>query len=317
VQEDENHFTFTAIDSHTDDRRPIHDDQGPHPKSGTSHSVEATNAEWEYTVTHDSSKSPVIVGIDGSDAAIRAAEWAIDEAVSRGAPLRLVYVAKAKHLGAEEYYEDMNRANASLRAAREAVEASGRRVEIETDMLEGLPGTALVGASWDAQMICVGSVGIGRYARSILGSTATELAEAAHCPVAVIRPPSGKHHKDIEWIVVASKQREDNEDVVDKAMKEASLRHAPVLLLGDRDPAGAPYANLEGEVDGWKKRYPDVHIYPVANGADVAHFLKKHDERVQLAVIGGADADDLAQIVGSSSHPIFHHADSSALVVRG
>jgi nucleotide-binding universal stress UspA family protein len=268
-------------------------------------------------MTRNDSKSPVIVGIDGSDTAIHAAEWAIDEAVSRGAPLRLVYVAKAKHLGAEEYYEDMHRANASLQAAREAVEATGKGVEIETDLLEGLPGTALVGTSWDAQMICVGSIGIGRYARSILGSTASELAEAAHCPVAVIRPQSGKHHKGIDWIVVASKQRAGDDDIIDRAMEEASLRHAPVLLLGDRDAAGAPYAKLEGEVDDWKKRYPDVHIYPVANGADVAHFLKKHDERVQLAVIGGADADDLAQIVGPSSHPIFHHADSSALVVRG
>jgi nucleotide-binding universal stress UspA family protein len=268
-------------------------------------------------MTRSSSKSPVIVGIDGSDTAIHAAEWAIDEAVNHGAPLRLVYVAKAKHLGAEEYYEDMHRAKASLRAAREAVEATGKRVEIETDMLEGLPGTALVAASWDAQMVCVGSVGIGRYAKSILGSTAIELAEAAHCPVAVIRPQSGKHHKDIDWIVVGAKRRAGNDDVVEKAMQEASLRHAPVLLLGDRDPAGTPYADLESDADDWKKRYPDVHIYPVADGADVAHFLKKHDERVQLAVIGGADADDLAQIIGPSRHPIFHHADSSALVVRG
>jgi nucleotide-binding universal stress UspA family protein len=265
-------------------------------------------------VKRDNSKSPVIVGIDGSDAAIGAAEWAIDEAVSRGAPLRLVYVAKAKHLGAEEYYDDMRQANASLRAAREAVEATGTRVEVETDMLEGLPGAALVDASWDAEMICVGSVGIGRYARSILGSTASELAEAAHCPVAVIRRLNIKHHKDIDWIVVASKQRSGNDEVVNKAMEEATLRHAPVLLLGDRDAAAAP---LESEVDSWKQRYPDVHIYPIANGADVAHFLKKRDERVQLAVIGGADADDLAQIVGPSSHPIFHHPDSSALVVRG
>ena len=32
----------------------------------------------------------VVVGIDGSQAAIQAAEWAVDEAVSREVPLRLV-----------------------------------------------------------------------------------------------------------------------------------------------------------------------------------------------------------------------------------
>jgi nucleotide-binding universal stress UspA family protein len=35
---------------------------------------------------------PIVVGIDGSQAAIQAAEWAVDEAVSREVPLRLVAV---------------------------------------------------------------------------------------------------------------------------------------------------------------------------------------------------------------------------------
>ena len=34
----------------------------------------------------------VVVGINGSQAAVNAAKWAIDEAVSRQLPLRLVYV---------------------------------------------------------------------------------------------------------------------------------------------------------------------------------------------------------------------------------
>jgi nucleotide-binding universal stress UspA family protein len=38
------------------------------------------------------SSAPVVVGVDGSDAAITAAKWAIDEAVSRDVPLRIVHV---------------------------------------------------------------------------------------------------------------------------------------------------------------------------------------------------------------------------------
>jgi nucleotide-binding universal stress UspA family protein len=43
---------------------------------------------------HDSTTTqfPIVVGIDGSQAAVRAAEWAVDEAVSREVPLRLVEV---------------------------------------------------------------------------------------------------------------------------------------------------------------------------------------------------------------------------------
>ena len=36
--------------------------------------------------------APVVVGVDGSDAAIDAAKWAIDEAISRDVPLRIVHV---------------------------------------------------------------------------------------------------------------------------------------------------------------------------------------------------------------------------------
>lgn len=39
----------------------------------------------------------IIVGIDGSHAAITAALWGVDEAISRAVPLRLVSVIKPTH----------------------------------------------------------------------------------------------------------------------------------------------------------------------------------------------------------------------------
>ena len=53
----------------------------------------ATQGLWRI-VMRDSTKTPlpIVVGIDGSQAAIQAAEWAVDEAVSREVPLRLVEV---------------------------------------------------------------------------------------------------------------------------------------------------------------------------------------------------------------------------------
>ncbi|MDY6997541.1 MAG: universal stress protein [Actinomycetota bacterium] len=248
--------------------------------------------------------SPVIVGVDGSEAGRNAALWAVDEAVSRGLPLKLVSATKPKHLGTEDYYDDLHRAQAAVADARAAIEATGRDVEVQADVVDGPATAALIELSESAEMICVGTVGIGRYARSILGSTATELAEKAHCPVAVIRPADGDTGQEIDWIVVALDDRPDSSEVVERAMQEAELRHAPVLALGDADP------------QNWKKRHPDVHVYPITDDADVAHFLKKHDERVQLAVIGSTETGDLAQIVGPHGHPVFHHAHSSALVVR-
>jgi universal stress protein family protein len=158
-------------------------------------------------------------------------------------------------------------------------------------------------------MVCVGSVGIGRSARAILGSIATELAEKAHCPVAIIRPQDEMPPDAVNWIVVAVTDESDNESVVQGAMNEARLRQTPVLMLGDQD-------GLREIVEQWQARYPDVHVYPVANSADVARFLKKHDEWVQLAVIGGSRADEAMQILGPWGHPLFHRRAASVLVVR-
>ena len=38
----------------------------------------------------------VVVGIDGSQAAVNAAKWAVDEAISRQIPVRLVHVVGRK-----------------------------------------------------------------------------------------------------------------------------------------------------------------------------------------------------------------------------
>lgn len=258
-------------------------------------------------MTHAHTTPAVIVGIDGSDAAVGAALWAVDEAVRRGAPLRLVSVVKTTHPTPEAYYQDIHHAEAALRAARAAVEATGEPVTIETAVIDGPAAPAMIAESADAALVCVGSTGIGRYARSILGSTATDLAEKAHCPVAVIRPPEGPQD-DVNWVVVAATDQADSDAVVEAAMQEAELRRAPVLILGKQ-------GSLDENV--WRQRHPDLHIYPITDAADVADFLREHDESVALAVVGQAQAGELAEIVGPHGHHLLHHATASALVVRG
>ncbi|UQX10356.1 universal stress protein [Candidatus Mycobacterium methanotrophicum] len=260
----------------------------------------------------------VIVGIDGSQAAVHAAEWAADEALGRAISLLMLAIIKATHPSAEDYHRDVAHAETSLHAARLAVEAMGRPVKVETDILRGPAGAILVSESDDAEMICVGSIGIGRYSRALLGSTATEVAEKAHCPVAVIRYRPDRPSPDINWIVVKVSDAPGRDTVIDQAMREAQLRNLPVLAIGtaQAEAAEAPSHELDNRLWPWRRWYPDVHIYPVAAGGNVAHFLKSNDDLVPLAVIGGADAGQLAQIVGPHDHPVFRHAQSSALIVR-
>ncbi|MGD1108770.1 MAG: universal stress protein [Mycobacterium sp.] len=261
---------------------------------------------------------PVIVGIDGSQKAIAAALWAVDEALGRGVPLRLVSVIKQTHPSPDDYARDLAHAETSLREAQFAVEASRKLVKIETEIPRGPAGPLLVEASRDAEMICVGSLGIGRYARTILGSTATQLAEKAHCPVAVLRTTSDQPPPDINWIVVRMTDTPGDDAVVKYAAWEAKLRGAPMLVLGGRPEELTEHADgaFERRVQGWHQRHPEVRVYPITTKYAIASFLRTNDERVQLAVIGGAEADQLAQLVGPAGHPLFQHPECSVLVVR-
>jgi nucleotide-binding universal stress UspA family protein len=260
----------------------------------------------------------VIVGIDGSQAAVHAAQWATDEAVGRGASLLLLAIIKATHPSAQDYHRDVAHAEASLQTARLAVEAMGRPIKVETDILRGPPGAILVSESDDAEMICVGSVGIDRYSRALLGSTATEVAEKALCPVAVIRSRPDQPGPDINWIVVAVNDAPDRDTVIDQAMREAQLRKLPVLAIGTgpADATEGRFHELDNRLWPWRRWYPDVHIYPVTTGHDVTSFLKTIDDLVPMAVVGAAEAGQLAQIVGPQDHPVFRHAESSVLIVR-
>ncbi len=260
---------------------------------------------------------PIMVGIDGSQAAISAALWGVDEAVGHGSPLRLVSVIKQTHPSSDDYVRDLAHAETSLRKAQVAVEATGKPVTIETDIPRGPAGPVLVEASRDAAMVCVGSVGIGRYARSILGSVATRLAEKASCPVAVLRA-SLDEPPEINWIVVRMTDAPDNDAVVKYAASEAKLRRAPMLVLGGRPEELTEQADgaFERRVQDWRRRHPEVRVYPITTKFAIASFLRVNDERVQLAVISGAEADQLARLIGPAGHPLFHHPECSVLVVR-
>jgi nucleotide-binding universal stress UspA family protein len=263
----------------------------------------------------------IVVGIDGSEAAINAALWATDEATSRDMPLRLVYatyVDPATHVAADDYQLGIQYGETALRHASAAVAATGKPVKVETAVLRGRPVPELVAESRDAAMICVGSVGIGVFARMFLGSTAAELAEQAYCPVAIIRTRQNPLRSTVDWLVVVINGSPDNEAVVQLAMEEARLRQAPILGVGvwEEDLGENSYDALDNVVDTWRRRYPDVRVQPVATPGSLGRFLGESDERIQLAVIGSSEAGQVAQIVGPRKHPIFGHAKCSVLVVH-
>ncbi len=236
----------------------------------------------------DTAAKSVVVGIDGSTAAINTAIWAVDEAVNRDISLWLVHVVHAKSGPTEAFHLEVQFAETSLRTADAVVNDIGRPVKVETDILRGPVDSALIDQSRNAVLLCVGSVGIGWVAGELLGSTAATLAKKANRPVAIIRSPRDKPASRADWIVV------------EWSMNEARLRQAPVLAVGAARKGfdDTPYHVLGQRMGIWKRQYRDVHVYPAITHAGIARFLAGNkNESVQLAVIGAADADQRASSV--------------------
>ncbi len=124
----------------------------------------------------------VTAGIDGSQAALTAALWGVDESISRAVPLRLISVIKPTHPSPHDYARDSRTCRVAEPGTRRDSHRPKGRVTLETEIPRTPAGLALIEASRGAEMVCAGSVGIGRLVRSpmfILGGRPEVLTDHA------------------------------------------------------------------------------------------------------------------------------------------
>lgn len=260
----------------------------------------------------------VVVGVDDSQAASNAVQWAIDEAISRNVPLRIVHVTGVEERPADAVNPEITHAQESLRSATETVEASGKSLEVETEIRWGAVNTVLVDESRTAALVCVGSVGFGAKPSEVLGTTAAALAENAFCPVAIVRGPLRERHGGVDWIVVTVNDHFDNDAVIECALSEARLRRTAVLAVEAwaEDLGETSYDELDHRMEKWKLKYPDVRIHSVATRGSIGQFLTGHaDESVQLTVFGESDVDQLAYVVWPQTQ-FLGQGERSVFIVR-
>jgi len=253
----------------------------------------------------------VVVGVNGSVAAVNAATWAVDEAVSRLLPLRLVYVMAPREASPSQPAADweIERGEMALAQAQNAALAAARHegahVEVDMAIMAGHPAQVLVDESACAALVCVGTARRGKSSDGLLGPTAAGLVARAHSPVAVIRSNPDGSPTDLGVIAVVLNDDPDNDDVVHQAMEEGRRRHAIVRQIDRR-------------VDSWVRRYPDVAVQTVAAGTGLrlGGPGEKAGRAIELAVVGGADAERITELATPNCHPIIGYPDCSVLVIR-
>lgn len=252
----------------------------------------------------------VIVGIDGSDQAELAAVFAIDEARCRGVSLRLIYVIRTDLRGAltaDQYRAALDEAKGALRSAQAAISTCEQPLPARASITQGSPAGVLLAEAADAEMICLGASGMGRWGRAMLGSTAATVAGQAECAVVITPLPHvGAHDAETSWVIVpASTSTEHGSPVIEDAVAEARLRGWPVLAVGARDvEMGASRDDAVDRIAAeWRRRFPDVNVHPVATDSSVRQFLHDNPDVGGLVVVDRSSAADIAAIVGSERHP--------------
>jgi nucleotide-binding universal stress UspA family protein len=233
----------------------------------------------------------VVVGVDGSDAAHGAVAHAAWEAHRRGCVLRLVYAHRVVvPYGAMGFSTDPLELTRAARVGAEMLadyQARTHRaypdLRVDWEVITDSPAGALVTASSEAELVVVGSRGLGGFSGLLLGSVGTQLAAHSQAPVIVVRPPEDRGNLGVgpahDPVIVGVDGIPQSAAALAFAFDEASARGVPLIAtyawwllppnnVGPMAPRHYDLVEAEEEarrmlaeaVAGWSERYPDVEV---------------------------------------------------------
>ncbi|HEU5270715.1 MAG TPA: universal stress protein, partial [Jatrophihabitans sp.] len=127
-------------------------------------------------------KPQIIVGIDGSSTATQAMYWAAIECVRRGAELVLAHAGDAEAGPSPESGMPTGYGRSLLAEAETEVFESALDCPVSTVIAPENPVHLLTRLSEQADLVVVGSHGLGKQASLLLGSVAFRVAAHARCP---------------------------------------------------------------------------------------------------------------------------------------
>lgn len=133
----------------------------------------------------------ILVGVDGSAPSRLALEWAVDEARLRSGEVHAVTAWQFPQvtagmeglIGDPEVFPD-----AARRLQEEALKrVDGGEVPVTGDVVQGGAAAVLLNAAGNADLVVVGSRGLGGFAGLLLGSVSAHLVHHSPSPVLVVR----------------------------------------------------------------------------------------------------------------------------------
>lgn len=287
---------------------------------------------------------PVVVGVDGSAAALCAVRWAAERASRDDRPLRIVHAYELPlgfPTGVTEEESILNGLRlqgrrwlaAAQDVANEAVPAS--RVDVVLTAMA--PTTGLLRETENAALLVLGNRGRNALTGLLVGSTSLALAGLAHCPVVLVRNGAADGKPGHTGpIVVGIDGTQASEAAVAFAFAEASAQGAPLVALHAwaesvfETALAGPDAPLDWErqrqiaaetlaerLAGWQEKYPEVRVERDLVHDRPTRALRRCAQTARLVVVGRRGRGGFRDLVlGSTSQHLLHHATSPVAVVR-
>jgi len=285
--------------------------------------------------------TPLIVGVDGSDASLQAIDWAAAEATRHEVPLRLVHgslweryetvrpefgkAPSAGHLMAEHI----------VASAAERVAGIAPELKVTTALAPTDPGMALLREGEGAFAIVVGTRGRGAIAGMLLGSTSLEVAAYATCPVIVVRGEPANIGGQSGHVAVGVGGPGESSAAVEFAFREAEVREADLVAVHAwHRPAGEipGSAHLSGDSSDHEmheaeralggallataQAYPKVTVQSRLAEGRAHNALLEAATTSDLLVVGARrPRGSIGMQLGLTNHTVLHHAACPVAVV--
>lgn len=153
----------------------------------------------------------ILIGVDGSPESDLAVREAASRIWPRGSEARIVIVGdpltptligrlipSVKKVVEESNREEMERAEGIVEKACRELKAA--ELAVSSSVMEGNPKHVLVEEAerWGADCIFLGSTGLGRFKRFLLGSVSAAVAARASCSVEVLRAPKEQNPASLD-----------------------------------------------------------------------------------------------------------------------
>jgi nucleotide-binding universal stress UspA family protein len=250
------------------------------------------------------SQPRIVVGVDGSMTARHALDWAAAECDRHGAELVIAHAGDAVP-GPPPRPDTPTEFGRSLLAEAEVeVEVNGADCPVSTVIADEKPVQLLIRLSAQAELVVVGSHGLGRQASTLLGSVAFRVAAHARCPVVVVPQDWDEQANPARPVLVGIPASATARDPLHAAFAEAELRGVPVhavrtwsrvdwtdeltnlIYATNRTFEARQQEYVDRVLEPVRALYPDVPVQTMLSGDRIENALRKAAEQASLLVLG-------------------------------